>query len=105
MCDRDFISFLRKPERIFVQRMKTTCRVIMSIDDKIFTAEDVNITKAVHQCAKLLYPNFLKFRNLGKQQKLIWKSLSSEILPFVVLRKFSRNPPLEITIQLNAGRY
>ena len=67
MCDRDFISFLRKPERIFVQRMKTTCRVIMSIDDKIFTAEDVNITKAVHQCAKLLYPNFLKFRNLGKQ--------------------------------------
>jgi len=44
----------------------------MSIDDKIFTAEDVNITKAVHQCAKLLYPNFLKFRNLEIPR---WKSL------------------------------
>ena len=65
MCDRDFISFVRKPERIHCDRMRYNNRIVMSIDDKMFTAEDINVTQAVHKCCKLLYPSFLQHKDKG----------------------------------------
>jgi len=76
MCDRDFISFVRKPERIHRDQMKYHNRVMMSIDDKMFTAEDRDILRAVHKCCKLVYPSFLKYRNTVIPR---WKKLFSSL--------------------------
>lgn len=62
MFDLEFFGFLRKPERIHVDQLKSSYRVIMSLNEMTFIGEDRNITKAVHKCAKLIYPNFLTYK-------------------------------------------
>lgn len=62
MFDLEFFGFLRKPERIHVDRLNSSYRVIMSLNNELFVGEDRNIAKAVHKCAKLIYPNFRKHK-------------------------------------------
>ena len=52
----------------------------MSIDDKMFTAEDINMTHAVHKCCKLIYPSFLQYKDKGKIKDR--ETLISSISPF-----------------------
>jgi len=63
MFDLEFFAFLRKPERIHVDRMKNYYRVVMSLDDKFYHGEDIDITKAVQKCARLIYEAFKKFKH------------------------------------------
>ena len=65
MFDLEFFGFLRKPERIHVDKLKSSYRVIMSLNDEMFIGEDRNITRAIHKCAKLIYPNFRKHKLKG----------------------------------------
>ena len=51
IVDRDFVSFLRKPERIHRDKMKFNNRIIMSVDNKMFVGENRDISKALHKCA------------------------------------------------------
>jgi len=63
MFDLEFFAFLRKPERIHVDKMKHYYRVVMSLDDKFYHGEDIQITQAVQKCAKLVYEAFKKFKH------------------------------------------
>ena len=68
MFDLEFFAFLRKPERIHVDKMKHYYRVVMSLDDKFYHGEDIQITQAVQKCAKLVYEAFKKFKHRGNHR-------------------------------------
>ena len=65
MFDLEFFGFLRKPERIHVDKLKSSYRVIMSLNDEMYVGEDRSIARAIHKCAKLIYPNFRKHKLKG----------------------------------------
>jgi hypothetical protein len=61
--DLEFFAFLRKPERIHIDRLVNYNRVVMSLDDKYYHGEDANIARAIHKCAALVYEPFKKFKH------------------------------------------
>ena len=64
--DLEFFAFLRKPERIHVDKLKHHYRVVMSLDDKFYTGEDKDLPKAINAAAKLIYEPFLNFKHRGE---------------------------------------
>jgi hypothetical protein len=64
MYDIEFFGFLRKPERIHVDKLKSSYRVAMHLAEKTFIGEDENITRAVHKAAKHLYPTFIDCKQI-----------------------------------------